>query len=85
MSFQETVIASAVTAALSGTFPWIFRNEHFTSGLIISLVCGAAWGTLVGFALSKFKLRGLWLLVGAPVALYWPAAIAALVLHGGPT
>jgi hypothetical protein len=37
-----------------------------------SIPYAAAWVLLFGFSLYRFKKRGLWLLLGAPMALYWP-------------
>jgi hypothetical protein len=41
----------------------------------IPTVCvplAAIWAVVLGFAIWRYKLRGLWLLMGAPMALYWP-------------
>ena len=37
-----------------------------------SIPLAAAWAVLLGSGLWHYKAHGLWLLVGAPMALYWP-------------
>jgi hypothetical protein len=51
-----------------------------------SIPLAIAWVVLIGLGLWRFKKRGLWLLLGTPMALYWPilAAIqsfSVLLLH----
>ena len=40
-----------------------------------SLVLALLWVSLFAFGLIRHRVRGLWLLLGAPFALYWPAWI----------
>lgn len=65
------LIASLVVAAIAFGLPWI---THFADhGLSAVMLLG--WiGLLIG-ALIKYRARGLWLLLGAPLALYWPAVL----------
>jgi hypothetical protein len=37
-----------------------------------SIPFAIAWVFVLAFSLRRYKKRGLWLLVGAPMALYWP-------------
>jgi len=37
-----------------------------------SVPLAIAWGLALIFSLWRYKKRGLWLIVGAPLALYWP-------------
>jgi hypothetical protein len=30
------------------------------------------WAAILAFCVWRYKKRGLWLLMGAPLALYWP-------------
>src|SRR5205085_253589 len=49
---------------------WVF----FPCGLLLS--CG--WLAMTALFIEQYGKRGLWLLVGAPVALFWPFWIVAL-------
>ena len=40
-----------------------------------SIPFAIAWVVILAFCLSRYKKRGLWLLVGAPMALYWPIGL----------
>jgi hypothetical protein len=42
------------------------------TGSVLTLVAGTAWIVVVSMALARFGRRGLWLLMGAPVALAQP-------------
>ena len=49
------------------------------------LVLPAFWGILVLLAFFRYRLRGLWFLTGAPLALAWPALLMLLFwacMHG---
>jgi len=37
------------------------------------------WGVVVLVAVIRFRKRGLWLLLGTPLALYWPFALFMIV------
>jgi len=37
-----------------------------------SIPLAIAWVAVLAFCLWRYKARGLWLLLGAPMALYWP-------------
>jgi len=37
-----------------------------------SVPLAAAWAAILVFCLWRYRKRGLWLVVGAPMALYWP-------------
>jgi hypothetical protein len=50
--------------------------------LHISIPQAVAWVVLFGVALYHFRMKTLWLLVTAPLALYWPVW---LQLNGVPS
>lgn len=64
---------SSCVAVLGFTLPWApagsFSN---TVGEQPSVWLSIVWLSLFAVALVKFRKRGLWLLVGAPLALLWP-------------
>jgi hypothetical protein len=37
-----------------------------------SVPLAIVWAALIGLSLGHYKKRGLWLLLGMPMALYWP-------------
>jgi hypothetical protein len=59
--------------------PFYFGSSFFDSGIDsathVSLFLALCW--LVGFVvgLFKFRSRGLWLVIGLPLAAYWPFAL----------
>jgi len=38
----------------------------------------AIWGILVLLAIFRYRLRGLWFLMGAPLAMFWPVLLGLL-------
>ncbi len=44
-------------------------------GTAVSLALSACWVVLFVAGLIKFKKRALWLLLGAPFALFWPISL----------
>jgi len=44
----------------------------------LALPLALFWTALVIFALVRFRARGLWLLFGTPLALYWPVVLFML-------
>ena len=72
------LIASFVLAALAFGVPWL---THFADGGL-SLLLHLAWTGLVLETLFRFLGRGLWILLAAPLALFWPISLAIVVLRG---
>jgi hypothetical protein len=48
------------------------RPLNYDAMIWRSIPYALAWTLAVTFALVRFRTRGLWLLLGAPMALYWP-------------
>jgi hypothetical protein len=60
---------------------WYLKSNHMYTELILRVIAPAvAWLLLLSAGLKLHRWRGLWLLVGAPLALYWPYRFAALFL-----
>ncbi|HUO89317.1 MAG TPA: hypothetical protein VMU08_09095 [Rhizomicrobium sp.] len=71
-SFRVWLVASLALALLAWGVPWL---THFADrGL--SLLLLALWLASVVGGLIRFRWRGLWLLLGAPLALFWVVTIA---------
>src|SRR5437879_2133762 len=63
----------------STLFPYttLFRSSYrmpldYDAMISRSIPFAIAWAVILAFSLWRYKKRGLWLLVGAPMALYWP-------------
>jgi hypothetical protein len=55
---------------------WIAPNHRmpldYDAMIWRSVPLAVAWAAILGFFLWRFRMLGLWLLLGAPMALYWP-------------
>jgi hypothetical protein len=70
------LLPSLAVAALAFGLPWL---THFADrGL--SLLLHLAWFGLLVAALIRTGRRGLWLLLGAPLVLFWPVVLLVFVL-----
>ena len=83
--FRHIVLPATLLAVLAALLPWLFRHEGFDTALIVALLCGVAWTAIVITAVVRRGRSALWLLLEAPLALYWPIAFVDLIVHGGPT
>jgi hypothetical protein len=70
--FRASLVLSLVISVMAFVSPWLLRDVGFTASLKVSVLCAAVWGAVVLFTLIRFRNRALWLLLGAPPALYWP-------------
>ena len=64
-TFWALFIASMALASVGFAAGWVVS---FTASIWIALL----WVTTVLLALFSFRKRALWMLVGAPLAVYWP-------------
>lgn len=70
------LLPSLAVAVLAFGLPWF---THFADrGL--SLLLHLAWLGLLVAALIRTGWRGLWLLLGAPLALFWPVVLLVFIL-----
>ncbi len=53
-----------------------FALGFYHRGPTLNLILGLAWLFVIGFALSTYRVRGLWVLLSTPVAFY-------LILNSG--
>jgi hypothetical protein len=70
-NFRVMFVGSLALAILTFATPWLasVKTALFLAGL---------WGAVVLLALFGFRKRGLWFLVGTPLALYWPVVVVVL-------
>jgi hypothetical protein len=62
--------------------PWMPSTVDF---VLINVALAAVWTGFVAVALLRYGKRGLWILVGAPLVMWWPLALALLqwaCMHG---
>jgi hypothetical protein len=64
------ILMPIAIAAIS--VPFIAGERYWEVATVMSFILGALWAILFLVALFRFKWQGLWLLVGAPLALYFP-------------
>ena len=77
---RAAFIVSLFVAAAGFTAPWMFPREGFDNALRASFWSAALWGFFVVAGLVRYRVRGLWLILGAPLALFWPASLLLAVL-----
>lgn len=74
------LIGSLVVAGLGFVvllFPAAVQGGDIVSDVLftVGVVCPVVWCVLVGAAIYAIGRRALWLLLGAPVALFWPVFV----------
>jgi hypothetical protein len=74
--------ASLAVALLGSVAPVRQMPLDYKAMLWKSIPLAISWGLILGFCVWNYKERGLWLVVGAPLALYWPIW---LMFHGLPS
>jgi hypothetical protein len=80
VSLVVAVVAFSLNGSL-GIHWWYLLSNHMYAELIIRVFGPAAiWLILLAVGLVHHRIRVVWLLVGAPLALYWPYKFAALFL-----
>jgi hypothetical protein len=75
------VLSLAVAAAgfvQPALFPWPHHHLVFTIAMLF--VLALLWIIVLLSGLVVHGKRGLWLLIGAPLALFWPAMLGNLYL-----
>jgi phosphatidylserine synthase len=77
-------IAAYLTPVLQAQSSPIRNNEAFATALSISYMFSAAWLVALILGLLIHRWRGLWLLVGLPAALFWPAIMESLSIRLSP-
>ena len=70
-SFQTLFVASLVIAALGIFIPFVTAPGSMDAAIKLCMLLTLVWIVLVIFVFTKFKWRGLWCLLGAPLTGYW--------------
>jgi hypothetical protein len=83
--FTLTLTVSLFIAAAAFAAPWSDKDLFGESGTKIFLVLlmpPLFWGVSVLVGLVRYRIRGLWFLIGAPLALFWWALLTVGFLSG---
>ena len=70
--FWIAFAASIIFAWLGWKAPEWRMPLDYDAMISRSIPFAFVWLAALVFGLWRFRLRGLWLLIGAPMALYWP-------------
>jgi hypothetical protein len=74
-----TIFAVAMAVAVaSPVVPDLIRSVDANWNIRVSYSLAAIWSLLQAVAILRHRWRGLWLLIGLPIALYWPIAFKLL-------
>ena len=75
---RRLLLLSLLVAALAFAVPWLthFADRGFSVAMVLF------WLGLLIVGLIKHRLRGLWLLAGAPFALFWSVVLLVVLVRG---
>lgn len=75
---RRLLLLSLFVAALAFVVPWLthFADRGFSIGMVLF------WLGLLIVGLLRHRARGLWLLSGAPLALFWPVVLIVVIARG---
>ena len=82
LGFWVFLAASMVIACLSDLAPRHTMPYDYSAIMSRSIPLAVLWAIVVVASVFLFRKRALWLLVGAPIALYWPVW---LLVNGYPS
>jgi hypothetical protein len=82
---RSLVMCSAVLAALAFMLPVVYMFLHrqdpgFEQAFIAGLAASALWLALLIYGFGRHRRVAVWLLLGTPLALWWPTALLLLEL-----
>jgi hypothetical protein len=81
---KKLMVESLVVATVGLAARWFVEAvgiSHIVNpdrAVMVSLWLALVWGALVLYGFFRFKKQALWLLVGAPAALFWPYIVAVI-------
>jgi hypothetical protein len=88
-NLRQYRIGALAVAVASAVIPYFDVRVEDDARLTLAIVVPLCltWLGLVTFAVSRYRWRGLWLLVGAPLVFWWPFQYFMVVWgcgHGCP-
>jgi len=72
MSDAKKLWMILLPSMLIAFFGWAAPTRQMPINYYGSIPFAVTWALVLVFSLIRFKKRALWLLLGAPMALYWP-------------
>ncbi len=75
IEYAATLSISMLIAFASFALPTGQMPLGYLAMMTLSIPCAILWAVFLGISLRRLGKRGLWLLVGAPFALWWPVWI----------
>ena len=79
-NFRTLLVVSLGIAVLAFSVPWLSKPASDNISVMASALLALLWSAVVLLALFSFRKRGLWFLLGTPLALFWPF-LFLLILH----
>lgn len=77
---MKWLLATSLIVAIAAlSIPWIF-TANFDAATHASVLLAISWIVILAVGIRLFGKRGLWLLIGMPMALYWPLWFLALIV-----
>jgi len=75
------LVLSLVLACLSFSSRWIVHSPATNpAGFVLeSTPLAALWFTILVVSIRRYRRRGYWVLIGAPLVLYWPLMLVLTV------
>jgi hypothetical protein len=70
--YWTALTGSFIVAFLGFSAPSQQLPLNYRLMLYVSVPLAFAWAVVLILSISRYKRRGLWLLLGTPMALYWP-------------
>lgn len=65
-------------ALVSAMLPQVIGSIDANWNIRVSYSCATIWFVLQILAVVRHRLRGLWLMIGLPIVLFWPIAFKLL-------
>ena len=78
MSLRTTIILALVIAVAAYAIPYATMQGSPRYAFDCAVTLSMIWLSLAMYAVTRFRLRGLWVLVGVVPALYWTYFIVAV-------
>ncbi len=71
-SYGIACTASLLVAYLGHMIPARQMPLNYHAMITVSIPLAVVWTVLFALCVWRFRMRGMWLIVGAPLALWWP-------------
>jgi hypothetical protein len=72
LNFGIALTLSVLVAIVGYAIPSGQRPLNYSAMITASIPLAIVWLIILGICVWRYRKRGVWLLVGAPFALWWP-------------